>query len=660
MMKERTKPMDEAERDEAEKRPEGAISRRKLLASLGAAGVALAAGGVWNGRSSGAAYAKSVSEDVYGALGDKLQLKDLRGLDFCLAVSLDGLRATGDRLPDAVYYVTDAGKEGVFVYDKTDSTSADDTGTVVVTTGGRRFKRVVGDTVVLSWFGAVGDGVTVETLPMQAALNAASGKRLYIPKQRSGFYLTGQLFVPSDIVIEFEPGTVVQAVDTLKRTAPYERLIRVKNARNVHIIGNGATLRMNKAAYTSGEQAHIFDISGSENVVIERIHANDSGGDGFYIGNYEASMPFCKQIVLRHCVADNNRRQGLSIISADGFLAEGCRFTNTNGTAPKSGVDIEPNNNSGQDVLKQIRFVDCVAEGNAGRGFLVSLHRMKASNERVDITFRNCRTKGNSFGSSVNYGAEGAQAVKGEVTFVDCAAEQEQYAGYSVLSSSPESVKTSFVRCRAVNCNTVNAPQDPYGFGSSFIVTTVPQFPRTAIGNVEFVECVSVDERAVPLIARGFALKKNANEAIRDVRFVNCTVRGGAQRLLYVDPAADRVYADLRPQPELAAVSSGAVEAGSIGHRIANEGAAGAVTLTLPPARTGRVHTFAVESPHPLTVATAPGSVIRTPNGSLPAVESANPGDSITLTGRADGNWDVAGAVGAWFGPATAGRQASR
>ncbi|MNI11342.1 hypothetical protein D3C73_644860 [compost metagenome] len=413
---------------------------------------------------------------------------------------------------------------------------------------------------------------------------------------------------------------------------------------------------MNKAAYTSGEQAHIFDISGSENIIIERVNANDSGGDGFYVGNFEATLFFSKDVVLRQCVANNNRRQGLSVISVDGFLAEGCKFTNTKGTAPKSGVDIEPNNNSGQDLLKRVRFVDCVAEGNDGRGFLVSLHRMTASNERVDITFDRCRTKGNSFGSSVNYGAEGTKAVKGEVAFIDCAADQEQYAGYSVLSSSPESVKTSFIRCRAVNCNTVNAPNDPYGYGSSFIVTTVPQFPRTAIGNVEFLECTSIDERITPLIIRGFSVKKNHAEVIRDVRFVNCKTIGGTQRLLYIEPTADRVFADLRPQPELTMSSTASVDTGANGHLIVNSGALGAVTLTLPQAKKGQTFAFAVESPNLLKLTAQAGSMIRTPSGIKAELESANLGDSITLTGRADGNWDLNGYVGTWFGTSLAGQ----
>jgi hypothetical protein len=650
MSNQQTNPNDEMTEVSTEGTSVMRINRRKLLASIGAAGVAFATGGLLNSKFQGVAEAKSsVTDNVYGPLGQKLMLTDLRNIDICLSVSLSGLRTSADLLPEAAYYVTDAGKEGYFLLDSADTTTVDNTGTVVITTRGKRFKRIIGETILLSWFGAIGDSVTVETQALQNAINAAAGKRLYIPKQRVGYYLSGQLLVPSNSVIECEPGTVIQAIDNLNRKSPYERLIRIKNAKNVHIIGNGATLQMNKPVYNTGEQAHIFDISGSENIVIDSIHANDSGGDGFYIGNYEASQPYCKDVVLRDCVANNNRRQGLSVISVDGLLVERCRFTNTTGTAPKSGVDIEPNNNSGQDVLKKIRFVDCVAEGNVGRGFLVTLHRMTAANERVDITFEHCRTKSNSFGSSVNYGAEGANAVKGEVKFIDCMAEKEQYAGFSVLSSSPESIKVSFIRCRAVNCNTVNAPEDPYGYGSSFIVTTVPQFPRTAIGNVDFVECASIEERSAPLIVRGFSVKKNSSEAIRNIRFVNCIAIGGAQRLLYVDPTADQVFADLSPKPELTLPSIAAIDPGFNGHVLTNAGTSSVSAFSLPQSKKGQQFTVAVESPYLIKLTPQSGSSIRTPSGLKGELESANPGDSITLKGRMDGNWDIVGIVGGWF-----------
>ncbi|MFK7694853.1 right-handed parallel beta-helix repeat-containing protein [Paenibacillus sp. HJGM_3] len=629
------------------------LSRRKLLASLGIAGAAAAATGLMQSVGLGAAYANAdttVTGSVYGpANNGPDHWKDLLGLNYCLTTTVAELRLTADPLADYGYYVLDQGQEGLFLYDATDTATPDNTGTVLVSSNGKRFKRVLGDTIFASWFGPKGDAVTPDTAALQAALYAAAGRKLYIARPQGAYYLTGQLFVPSNIAIELEPGTVLQAVDTLRRTAPYERMIRIKDAKNVTLIGNGAVFRMNKAAFTSGEQAHIFDISGSENVTIENVSANDSGGDGFYIGAYEAATPYSRNIVIRNCIANNNRRQGMSIISVDGLLVEGCRFTNTKGTAPQSGVDIEPN--SAVELIRGIRFVNCAAEGNTGRGFLVTLLKPTATSERVDITFENCRTKANSFGYSVNYGGDGTKGVQGEVKLIDCIAENEQYAGFSDLSCSADSVRRLYVRCRAINCNTVNQPEDPYGYGSSFIVTTVPQQVRLSIGNVAFLDCESIDSRAAGLIRRGFSLKRNKTEVIKDVAFTNCRVSGGTNHsLCYVDPIAEQVQTESRVLPVASYIASGDVSPSHTGHKITNAGAAQSIVLKLPVAKAGYTYSFLVDAPFAVTVQPAAGGTILNPLGSGAELSASAPGSAISLLGRADGRWEITNAVGTWLG----------
>lgn len=629
----------------------GGISRRKLLTSIGLAGVAVASTGLLQGVGLGSAFAKdatSVTDSVYGTGGGPDHWKDLLNLQYCLTTTVQELRQETNPIVRYGYYVIDKGQEGLFLYDPADSTTLDNTGTVLVSTNGKRFKRVYSDTIIATWFGLIGDGVTPDTTALQNALNAATGRKLFLPKQQGAYYLTGQLFVPSNIAIELEPGTIIQAVDNLRLTAPYERLIRIKNAKNVTITGNGAVIRMNKAAYTSGEQAHIFDIGGSENVTIDNLSANDSGGDGFYVGAYEATLPYSKNIVLRNCTANNNRRQGLSVISVDGLLVEGCRFTNTKGTSPQSGVDIEPN--SAVELLKNIKFIDCLAEGNTGRGFLVTLLRPTAASERVDIVFQNCRTKGNSFGYSVNYGGDGIKGVQGEVKLIDCTADSDQYAGFSDLSCSADSVRRTYVRCKAINCNTVNMPDDAYGYGSSFIVTTVPQQVRLSIGNVVFIDCESIDSRTAGLIRRGFSLKRNKTEIVRNIAFTNCRVSGGTDHALYyVDPVTEQLQTESRLLPVVAYPVSGAVSTSHTGHKITNKGAAGGTVLTLPVAKAGYTYTFLIEASNELAVQPASGGAIRNPYGSGSEVKAGTVGSSIELLGRADGTWEVTNAVGPWL-----------
>ena len=45
----------------------------------------------------------------------------------------------------------------------------------------------------------------------------------------------------------------------------------------------------------------------------------------------------------------NNRRNNMSIVSADYIMVDNCKFYDANGTAPEYGIDIETNN---KKVLK--------------------------------------------------------------------------------------------------------------------------------------------------------------------------------------------------------------------------------------------------------------------------------------------------------------------
>src|SRR5690606_21765192 len=63
------------------------------------------------------------------------------------------IRAMSGTLTDDFFYVTDNNQEGMWKYDSSDSSSADNTGTVLVTADGKRIKRVFEGPVHTKWFG---------------------------------------------------------------------------------------------------------------------------------------------------------------------------------------------------------------------------------------------------------------------------------------------------------------------------------------------------------------------------------------------------------------------------------------------------------------------------------------------------------------------------
>ncbi|CAG7614485.1 glycosyl hydrolase family 28-related protein [Paenibacillus allorhizosphaerae] len=196
----------------------GMISRRKLLKSMGAAGAAAVMFGtmvnVTNGKDD-----TSVTDSVYGKDGKKKPL-NVADLACVVSTTIEELRALTDLNADSAYLVTNAGQEGHYVYDPADTTSTDNIGLIVVSTGGARFKRLL-ETPYLNvkWFGAKGDGVTDDMAAIQRTLDAASargGGTVFIP---NGTYIvspSGQnrLFLRNNVNLLGEgTSTVIKVKD---------------------------------------------------------------------------------------------------------------------------------------------------------------------------------------------------------------------------------------------------------------------------------------------------------------------------------------------------------------------------------------------------------------------------------------------------------------
>jgi hypothetical protein len=96
-------------------------------------------------------------------------------------------------------------------------------------------------------------------------------------------------------------------------------------------------------------------------------------GDGVH-------LRWAKDISMGGVTTQGAYRNGLSVIGTTDLLVSHCTFANTDnvgrcneadtltpmndGTAPRAGVDIEPNGN--EEMLLNITFRDCVATGNDG------------------------------------------------------------------------------------------------------------------------------------------------------------------------------------------------------------------------------------------------------------------------------------------------------
>ena len=208
--------------------------------------------------------------------------------------------------------------------------------------------------------GAKGNGSTDDTAAIQAAVDqvAGSGGTVLVP---DGTYLIDAITsvkIKSDITFRMSKGTILKALPNGKDGY---NIINVSDASNVNVIDGTLIGERDEHTASTGEWGMGIILRGATNVVIEGVTAKNCWGDGFYISGVSKNVKFCSVI------ADNNRRQGMSIISVDGMVVKDSVFKNTSGTAPQAGIDLEPNDG---DTISNVQIVNSQFIGNKGTGIL--------------------------------------------------------------------------------------------------------------------------------------------------------------------------------------------------------------------------------------------------------------------------------------------------
>ncbi|WP_407505943.1 right-handed parallel beta-helix repeat-containing protein [Elizabethkingia miricola] len=200
-----------------------------------------------------------------------------------------------------------------------------------------------------------------------------------------GNYLhdNGGISIKSNTDILFQDA-VLKALPTKEKQYNVVRLIDAKNVKIDGLVVHGE--RNEHIGNAGGEWGYGIYIQSSENVQILNSTFRDCWGDGINIQINEQAIP-CKNIDLINVFCDNNRRQGMSIESGVGIRVLNSTFSNTNGTAPCCGVDIEPWGM--ENIVDNIVFDNCRFVNNDDAGLLVM------GDPVTDVRVINCYFKGN-------------------------------------------------------------------------------------------------------------------------------------------------------------------------------------------------------------------------------------------------------------------------
>lgn len=254
---------------------------------------------------------------------------------------------------------------------------------------------------VKTGFGALGDGVSDDTPEISRALDAASSAGGGVVLFPAGTYMIDctyhteyGLMPGSNTTLQFEPGAILQTLPTPSSLSAYY-LIYLSGVSNVNLVGPGCLVGDRATRTSPSEYGMGIGLGeGSKNIVIAGLTIKGCCGDGIYVG---AGTRSCSNVLVYGVTSTGNRRQGMTINCVNGMVVRDSTFSNTSGTNPQCGIDIEPE--SGQNV-NAVQIHNCAFLGNTGGGIQCG----PGDANRTTATFTGSTIAFNSFSGNANWG----------------------------------------------------------------------------------------------------------------------------------------------------------------------------------------------------------------------------------------------------------------
>jgi len=217
--------------------------------------------------------------------------------------------------------------------------------------------------------GALGDGQHDDTAAFQAAINAlpSTGGTVTVPAGRYMIDASRAINLRSHTRLRMDP---LAELDVIPNSLGRYWAVKVWYVSDVEITGGKIVGDRAQHLGTTGEWGYGINITASNSVSISDITVSNCWGDGVIVSaaGSGSTIKMSGNVVLNRVVSTNNRRQGLTIAPSHDVLVMNSTFSNSNGTAPQAGIDIEPMT---QGAVANVRLVNNVMSGNRGNGLEV-------------------------------------------------------------------------------------------------------------------------------------------------------------------------------------------------------------------------------------------------------------------------------------------------